>query len=476
MSGDRSGTEESSGGFSPTDGVGPADDGGDDDQPTGAEGDPERSDESGETATESFEQGGDLPPREVDRVFEVLDEALNSEAFGGRQFDRLLGILEGTVTRPSETDPDTIAELVEMLEEVVVEPDELGDVDIDGVLSVIEEAIAGTTVADKNDVATVFDVVETGLRDPTAVEPEDAERFRSSIENVVLDVTDPAGDFGGLFALPVLADSETASDEPVDMLRVARIGAALTQRASGYSVEAGVRTGTRMTYAAVNSESPAELLDSVRATTLDELQRAGINLGDTEAEWLDSYEDKAVDPKPLTQDELRERGRQLISQSAEVGRDESVHPAFDSILTQLATDEARILRLLATEGPQGALDIYDKTYVPFRTRLVAQNLTMLGSDAGCRNEHRTPVYLQNLRRLGLVEVSEKTIENLKRYEIIEAQGHVEQAREQATRPKIIYNSVRLTDLGVEFCELCFPFAVEADQETIRFRDLSGPSG
>jgi hypothetical protein len=432
-------------------------------------------DETTGTAAEPFEQGGDLRPREVDRVFEVLDEAVSSEAFGGRQFDRLLGVLERTVARPAETDPDTIAELVEMFEEVIVEPDDLSEVDIDGVLSIIEEAIAGTTVADQNDVAAIFDVVETGLRDPTAVDPAEAEQFRSSIENVVLDVTDPAGDFGGLFALPMLAEDEAATDEPVDMLQVARIGAALTQRASGYSMEAGVRTGTRMTYAAVNSESPAELLDSVRAVALDELQRAGINLGDQQSEWLDSHEDEAVDPKPLTQDELRERGTRLISQSAEVGRDESVHPAFDSILTQLATDEGRILRLLATEGPQGALDIYDKTYVPFRTRLVAEDLTMLGSDAGCRNEDRAPVYLQNLRRLGLVQVSEKPIEDLKRYEIIEAQGHVEQAREQAARPKIIYNSVRLTDFGVEFCELCFPFEVDAQQETIRFRELAGPS-
>jgi len=420
-------------------------------------------------------QGGDLPPSEVDRVFELLDEAVSSEALGGRQFDRLLGILEQTVAQSAETNPDTIAELIEMLEEVIVEPDDLSEVDIDGVLSIIEEAIADTTVADESDVAAIFDVVETGLRDPTAVDPEDAEQFRSNIENVVLDVTDPAGDFGGLFALPVLAEDGATTDEPVDMLQVARIGAALTQRASGYSMEAGVRTGTRMSYAAVNSESPAELLDSVRAIALDELQRAGVNLGNQQAEWLDAHEDEAIEPKPLTRDELRERGTRLISQSAEVGRDESVHPAFDSILTQLATDEARILRLLATEGPQGALDICDKTYVPFRTRLVAQNLTMLGSDAGCRTEDRAPVYLQNLRRLGLVHISEKPIDNLKSYEIIEAQGHVEQAREQAARAKIVYNSVRLTDFGVEFCELCFPFEVDAEQERIRFRELAGPS-
>lgn len=432
--------------------------------------DPAReTDERPETAAEPFERGGELPPREVDRAFELLDDLIRGETVVGQQLDRLLGLFERVVTGPAETDPDTIAEFIAVVEDVLVEPDDLSEVDIDGILAILEEAIAGTTVAEQSDIAAMFDVIEDGLRDPSGLDPEDAEQFSASIENILLDVTDPAGEFGGLFALPLFADDETTTDEPVDMLQVARIGAALTQRATGYSLEAGVRTGTRMTYAAAHAESPAELLDSVRATALDELRRAGINVGEQQAAWLAAHEDEAVEPRPLTRAELEERGRRLLSKAAEVGRDESVHPAFGSILDQLATDEARILRLLGTEGPQGALDIYDRLFIPFRTELVAENLTMLGSDAGCRMPERAPLYLQNLERLGLVQVTDRPIDDLKRYEIIEAQGHVETARDAARRPKTVYKSVRLTDFGVEFCELCFPFEVTTDRETARFR-------
>ena len=413
-----------------------------------------------------------LRPREVDRVFTLLEEAIDSDALGGRQLDRLLSVLEESVTATAETDPETVAELVSMLEETIVEPEDIGEVDVDGILSVLEEAIVGVTVVEQEDVADVFDVVQAAIEDPTGIEPEDAERFRQGIHNAIFDVTDPTGSIGELLSLSV-DDPEGADAQPVDTVRIARIAAAMTQRATGHSMESAVRTGTRMAYAAANSQSPAELLTSTRAIALDELQRAGIDIGDDQVEWLEAHEGDLVDPRPVTREALEEQGERLITQSAEVGRDESVHPAYPTLLDQLATDEARILRLLATEGPQGAIDVYDRRYIPYRKRIVARHLTMLGSDAGCRNRRQTPLYLQNLRRLGLVEVWDDPIDDLKRYEIIEAQAHVEAAREEAGRARTVYRSVRLTDLGVDFCEICFPFAVTVDRDAARFRSDDG---
>jgi hypothetical protein len=415
--------------------------------------------------------GGDLPPGEIDRMFDLLEEAIEADTLTGAQVDRLLAILQQAVDGAAGSDPETLAELLSLLEQFLLDPEARSDVDVDGMLGLFEEALSGVTVADGDALAEAFDVLEAGLRDPTAVDPDDVDRFQSSIQRALVDVADPAGGLGAL-----LSQSSRDGDElggQVDPFNLAQLAAAMTQRASGNSVESGIRVGTRLAYASANAESPAALLTTTRAITLDELQRAGIDIGEGQSDWLDTHQEEAVEPLPLTRDALEERGAQLISQSAEVGRDEFVHPSFGSILEQLSTDEARILRVLAVEGPQGVVDIYDRQYIPPKKWRVARNLTMLGRDAGCRIQRRTPVYVQNLQRLGIVEVADEPIDELKRYEIIEAQSHIEQARTRAKRPRTDYKRIQLTDLGIEFCELCFPFDVTVDGEGLLLRENSG---
>lgn len=420
--------------------------------------------------------GGELGPAQVERVFSLMERAVGNDALEGTQLDRLLEVLERAVAGGSEASPATVVELVSVLEDAIVDADDLEDVDVDGILSVVENAIVGTTGADGENLQETFDVLETAIRDPGGVDPEDVERFRSGLEGALLDLTDSSR--GGLDALFPLFGSggdvdpeagEAIDGDALDMFRIARIGAGLTQRATGYSMESGLRTGTRMAYAVANAESPSELLTETRAITLDELQRAGIDIGDRRTDWLEQHEDDLVSQRPMTRERLREHGERLLSKSAEVGRGESFHPAFPAILESVAPDEARILRLLAEAGTQPALDVRHNEYVPFQSRLIAGDLTMVGSDAGCRDPDRTPLYLENLERLGLVAFSEEPVEDLKRYQVLEAQPHVEAAREAAKRPKNDYRSVHLTELGAEFCRVCLPVDVRDDRPASRFR-------
>jgi hypothetical protein len=414
--------------------------------------------------------GGDLPPSEIDRMFDLLEEAIEADALTGDQVDRLLAILREAVDGATGLDPEMLAELLSVFERFLLDPEARSDVDIDSLLGLFEEALSGVSPADRDALTEVFDAVEQGLRDPTRVEPEDVDRFQSGVQRLITDIADPARGLGALFSEP---DQDGDTPGGVDPFRLAQFAAVVTQRASGNSVESGVRVGTRLAYAAANAGSPAELLTTTRAITLDELQRAGIDIGESQSGWLDTHREEAVEDRPLTRDALAKRGAQLISQSAEVGRDESVHPAFGSIIQQLSTDEARILRVLAVDGPQGVVDIYDRQYLPPKKWRVARNLTMLGRDAGCRTQRRTPVYIRNLRRLGVVEISEDPIDELKRYEVIEAQSHVEQARTRAKRARTEYKRLQLTDLGVEFCELCFPFEVTVNGEGLQVREDAG---
>jgi hypothetical protein len=421
-----------------------------------------------------------LPPAELDRAFTVMDEAVTGDAVADSQVDRLLAVLERAVANPAETDRETLSELLAILEDVLIGPDDLEDVDVDGILGVLEEAVRGATAADEENLDDVFEVIEEGVSDPTSIDPDDVERFRSGLEGAIVDLADPAGgNLGGFVPVPGLTGvdpdelDDVASGDALGAFRIARVATAMTQRATGYSLESGIRTGTRMTYAAATASSPADLLTETRAIALDELQRAGFDIGDARSDWLEAHEEEMVDRRPVTAEVLRERGEKLLSKSAEVGRGEVMHPAYPSILEDLAADEARILRLLATDGTQAYMDVRDRGYVPFTSTLVAKHLTRVGADAGCRHPDRTPIYLRNLRRMGLVTFSEDPIDDLKQYQVLEAQPHIEAAREAARRPKTVYGSLSLSEMGVDFCVACLPVDVHVELPRSRFRRESG---
>ncbi len=130
---------------------------------------------------------------------------------------------------------------------------------------------------------------------------------------------------------------------------------------------------------------------------------------------------------------LRERGAELLRQSADVRIADDTHPAYERILDDLAPDEGRILRLLATEGPQPAVDVRTARPLKIGSRLVAAGLSMIAEQAGCRRRDRTHAYLNNLNRLGLIWFSRERLEDPRRYQVLEAQPDVVGAIRQAGR-------------------------------------------
>ena len=158
----------------------------------------------------------------------------------------------------------------------------------------------------------------------------------------------------------------------------------------------------------------------------------------------------ALDPRTL-----RAEGAELLRQSADVTLDESAHPAYAQILLELAPDEARILRLLAAEGPQPAVDVRS-TQLVRGGELVAEELNMIGAEAGLRQVERVDVYLANLMRLGLVRFASKPLDDAITYQVLEAQPHVLAAVREASRARTIHRSIRLTAFGNGFCEVCLP--------------------
>jgi hypothetical protein len=157
---------------------------------------------------------------------------------------------------------------------------------------------------------------------------------------------------------------------------------------------------------------------------------------------------------------LRERGAALLDRAADVDDGGEVHPGFARIIDQLAPDEARILKLLVNEGPQGI--VYVNKAAPFGigAREIARRLSMIGHEAGCLHIELVPAYLDNLVSHGLVAIRRDALEDELPYQVIEAQPEVIEALDQAGgtifRGQITRRSVHLTDFGRTFCQVCFP--------------------
>jgi Abortive infection alpha len=157
--------------------------------------------------------------------------------------------------------------------------------------------------------------------------------------------------------------------------------------------------------------------------------------------------------------ELRARGAALLEQSADVdaAAEDAGHPAYARMLSEITPDEARILRLLYTAGPQPALDVRTFRPLGIGSELVSGGLNMIGENAGLRRMDQINPYLTNLNRQGLIDFSKEQVEDPGRYQLIEAQPSVAEARRRAGHAsKIVYRSISLTTFGRDFCRDILP--------------------
>ncbi len=220
----------------------------------------------------------------------------------------------------------------------------------------------------------------------------------------------------------------------------------------------GVETSAKVIRAALSPEDAARMLQEVRS---------GLRAYAWELLGIQDLDNRVrqLAPGPGTEMRsaarggelsLREQGAELLRQSADVNADDGAHPAYARILSELAPDEARILRLLVTEGPQPTIDVRAANLIGVGSQLVAQGLNLIGTEAGCRHPERVPLYLNNLDRLGLVWFPREPINDPMRYQVLEAQPDTMEAMKRAGRAKTIHRSVTLTAFGEDFCKTVLP--------------------
>lgn len=260
-----------------------------------------------------------------------------------------------------------------------------------------------------------------------------------------------------------MSNGESRRLEVQDAPAVARAAVGIGWRAARWGAGASVRNGARLARAAADPVLAVEVVNELGAelrgyardllgiTELDDRVRQLMGPEDGD------YSQNGSGPEDAA---LRVQGALLLRAAARVDAPDHAHPAYARILTELAPDEARILRLLASDGAQPSVDVRATNLIGVATDLIEPGLNMIGAQAGCRHRDRVPAYLNNLERLGLIWFSREPIENPISYQVLEAQPEVMAAIKHASRAKTIQRSIKLTPFGEDFCQVCLPLDTE----------------
>jgi hypothetical protein len=258
------------------------------------------------------------------------------------------------------------------------------------------------------------------------------------------------------------ADAERAGDDRRGRGRdaldaapgLARIAADAWLRTATWTAGSALRAGRRLAGATLAGESPVGLARDAQAELVGAARKL---LGATGLERRLEHVLPSSTEGDTGEDELRRRGYELLERSSELADQGESHPAYARILDELSPDEARILRLLATSGPQPAVDVRTWRPLDVGSTVVAPGLSMIAPNAGCRHPARVPAYLSNLHRLGMIWFSRDKLGDPAPYQVLEAQPDVVDAVRATGRARIVRRSIHLTPFGGHFCQQCLPF-------------------
>lgn len=248
---------------------------------------------------------------------------------------------------------------------------------------------------------------------------------------------------------------------------LARVAAYAALHTTEWGVRTSLQSWRRVGRAVTDPEEAAALVhDAGRALDLVGEVARSVTTGTPAAQALIAAAERVngstngrlngrAEPPKSQAEILREMGQDLLSRSRDVWNTDEGHPAYERILGELAPDEARILMLLLTGGPQPSVDV--RTGGPagmVHSQLIAPGLTMIGARAGCRYLDHVPAYLNNLFRLGLVWFSRESLRDPMEYQVVEAQPDVLAALHSVKFAKVVRRSIHLTPFGEDFCRTC----------------------
>ncbi len=134
------------------------------------------------------------------------------------------------------------------------------------------------------------------------------------------------------------------------------------------------------------------------------------------------------------------------------------HPSFAEVIRQLSPDEAKILKTMPPYGLyEPVLDV--DVVIPGKSGSMTHysNASVIGREAQCKNPKNTPMYIDNLCRLGLAAMPECSVVDEARYDKIYVSDEYMRIIEGVPKAYQIETNRKcfgLTGYGARFRKVC----------------------
>lgn len=159
-------------------------------------------------------------------------------------------------------------------------------------------------------------------------------------------------------------------------------------------------------------------------------------------------------------EELKELYANLLASSMDSATIKDAHPSFVEIIKQLSSDEARLLTAFISTEQVPAVTIRNNRKDNTGGRNQFRNFTVLGENTGVQDYNRIPNYLDNLCRLGLLEIPADYVligdgiyKHLDEHPIVKAiASSIDQA--ESRKSELVHKTIIVTGLGRQFINTC----------------------
>lgn len=157
-------------------------------------------------------------------------------------------------------------------------------------------------------------------------------------------------------------------------------------------------------------------------------------------------------------EELRDMYATLLANSMHSMMKENAHPGYVEIIKQLTPDEARLFKRLPPKGLcEPIIDLMETRPGKEGVFVYYSNASVLGVEANCDFPDNTPIYINNLCRLGIAEIRNIPLYDEWRYDKILKSESYARIREGIPKGHKVSETEKMfgiTDFGVSFRKVC----------------------
>ncbi|MEH6445235.1 MAG: DUF4393 domain-containing protein [Oceanospirillaceae bacterium] len=157
---------------------------------------------------------------------------------------------------------------------------------------------------------------------------------------------------------------------------------------------------------------------------------------------------------------LKDMFANLIANSLDSKTVLEAHPSFVDIIKNLSSDEGLILKLFASTQSFPLIDVQLVNIKDHSYQISYRNISQIGALSGCKHPQLTSNYLDNLCRLGILEIpSGEKLNDAKLYEALTSEPSIESIKKkfdghEMHRIDLAQKFIETTGIGRQFINSC----------------------